>query len=112
MMKKLNVYLMAGALLVGGTSCKKTETAVDNVNSVPKTVLESIKQLGFSTDHVVAKNGGYLVEGDIFLTNENLSGQSESQSLRIADVEHYRTTNLVRIPRTVTVSVSNLTQPH
>lgn len=111
-MKKINLCLMAGALLFSITSCKKTENVVDNVNGVPKTVLESISNLGFSTDNVVAKKGGYLVEGDILLTEENLREQSESPNLRIAEVEQYRTTNLVKTPRTVTVSVTNLSKPY
>jgi hypothetical protein len=58
----------------------------------------------------VRKQGdNYLVEGDILLTAANLSEASTSPNLRIAENEQYRTTNLVKnLPRTITVSVSNL----
>ena len=51
-------------------------------------------------------------EGDILLTHNNLNEQSQSPNLRIAEVEHYRTVHTVRTPRTVTISVTNLTEPY
>lgn len=107
-MKKINFCLVAGALLVGITACKKNEQIVQSQSQISPSVLSSISKLGFSTDQVIAKNGGYIVEGDIFLTEENFREQSQSPNLRIADVEQYRTTNLVKVPKVVTVSVTNL----
>jgi len=112
MMKKIKFCLVASALIVSITSCKKTEHVAEKNQKISQDVLASISKLGFSTDQVIAKNGGYLVEGDILLTDENLNQQSQSPNLRIADVEQYRTTNLVKVPRTITVSVSNLTEPY
>jgi predicted Zn-dependent protease len=114
-MKKIKFCLVASALLVGIASCKKNQQVAglaQEKQKVPQDVLASISKLGFSTDRVIAKEGGYLVEGDIFLTKENLGQQSQSPNLRIADVEQYRTTNVVKVPRVVTVSVSNLTDPY
>lgn len=49
---------------------------------------------------------GYLVEGDIILTEEDLQGHGDYTTLRIAETEQYRTTNLVTgLPRTITVSI-------
>ena len=109
---KKNLCIVAGALLISITSCKKTENIVNKGNNIPQDVLASISKLGFSTDRVIAKKGGYLVEGDILLTKENLQEQSQSPNLRIAEVEQYRTTNLVKVPKTITISVTNLTEPY
>jgi hypothetical protein len=47
------------------------------------------------------------VEGDIILHDHDLAAAPDSKTLRIAEVEQYRTFNLVTgLPRTITVSVS------
>ena len=86
-------------------SCKRENVAT--LNEVSPTALQKIKAQGFSTDNVRKVDNGYLVEGDIVLTEENLNAQSTSPNLLIASDEQYRTTNLVKaLPRTITVSVS------
>ena len=52
-------------------------------------------------------DGGYIVEGDIFLNQETLNSPASHTLMRIAEVEQYRTTNLVSGPRVITVSVSS-----
>jgi len=79
---------------VMAVSCKKENT--NQQNDVENTVLQKIKAQGFSTDNVRKVEEGYLVEGDIVLTEENLNDQSVSPSLLIANSEQYRTTNLVK----------------
>ncbi len=87
-------------------SCKKENNSTP-VEQVSPMVLQQIAAQGFSTDNVLKVSNGYLVEGDIVLTNENLSSQSTSPNLLIANVEQYRTTNLVKsLPRVITISVS------
>src|SRR6185436_20950156 len=50
----------------------------------------------------------YLVEGDIVITDEQLSHQPTTQFLRVGDEEQYRTNNLVTgLPRNITVRVSS-----
>ena len=84
---------------------EKTVAATD----VSASVLKNIKDLGFSTDQVRKVGDNYLVEGDIMLTPDNFAETSTSPNVRIAETEQYRTTNLVKnLPRTVTVSISNL----
>jgi len=108
--KKLQILLLAGAVSAAVVSCKKAEVASEKTNEVSKEALAKISNLGFSTDNVVARDGGYLVEGDIYLSQANLTEKSTSPNLRIAENEQYRTTNLVTaLPRVITVSVSNLT---
>ena len=88
------------------TSCKR-ESVTTPANEVSPAVLQQIAIQGFSTEGVRKVDNGYLVEGDIVLTNENLSTTSTSPNLVIASVEQYRTTNLVtHLPRVITVSVS------
>lgn len=88
-------------------SCKRENIAPQN--DVSQSVLNQIAAQGFSTDNVRKVSNGYLVEGDIILTNENLKQTSTSPTLLIANEEQYRTTNLVKnLPRIITVSVSNL----
>ncbi|GAA3977663.1 zinc-dependent metalloprotease [Mucilaginibacter dorajii] len=92
-------------------SCNKNNSkpAKETTVAVSADVLKQISDLGFSTDEVRKQGDNYLVEGDILLTAANLSEASTSPNLRIAENEQYRTTNLVKsLPRTITVSISNL----
>jgi hypothetical protein len=101
--------LVGASVLFSCSKDKGAKTTTTSQTAIPDDVLKSISNLGFSTDEVRKQGDGYLVEGDILLTQANLSEASTSPTLRIADVEQYRTTNLVKnLPRTVTVSVSNL----
>jgi len=94
-------------LSVIATSCKR-EAITSPKEEVSAEVLQQIAAQGFYTDGVRKVDNGYLVEGDIVLTNDNLTRQSTSPNLVIANVEQYRTTNLVtRLPRVITVSVSS-----
>ena len=93
------------AITLLSTSCKKENAA--SVNEVSQDVLNKIATKGFSIEDVRKVNNGYLVEGDIVLTDENLNTKSTSPNLLIANNEQYRTTNLVKgLPRTITVSIS------
>lgn len=77
---------------------------------VSQEVLDQIWKLGYSNVDVIKIDEGYLVEGDIILTEENLHGHGDYTTLRIAETEQYRTTNQVNAPRTITISVDpNLT---
>jgi hypothetical protein len=91
---------------------KNNQTADVNLKAnseISASTLKSISDLGFSTADARKVDSGYLVEGDILLTDENLTTASTSPNVRIAETEQYRTTNLVKnLPRTVTISISNL----
>ena len=85
-------------------SCKRE--SVSTQDDVSKEALQQIEAQGFSTENVRRVANGYLVEGDIVLTEENLRSRSSSPNLLIANEEQYRTTNLVKaLPRVITVSV-------
>ena len=86
-------------------SCKRESVA--SLNEVSQDVINKIEAQGFGTDNVRKVENGYLVEGDIVLTDENLNSKSTSPNLLIASEEQYQTTNLVKVlPRTITVSIS------
>ncbi|WP_025143933.1 M57 family metalloprotease [Pedobacter jeongneungensis] len=114
-MKTSKFLSIAAACLLFTTlySCKSnnTENAVENKTDISADKLSQIKSLGFSTDNVRKIDEGYLVEGDILLTDDNLTEPAAGANLNIAETEQYRTTNVVKsLPRVVTVSVTNLPQ--
>lgn len=86
------------------TSCKR-ENITPLADEISPAVLQQIAAKGFDTEGVRKVDQGYLVEGDIILTEANLVENSTSPNLLIANVEQYRTTNLVNKPRTITISV-------
>lgn len=88
------------------SSCKKdlNEIAQDQIS---QETITKISNLGFGTSDVQKTEGGYIVEGDIFVSEANLNEIPNSPMLRIAEVEQYNTFNLVTgTPRTITVSAS------
>ena len=98
---------LASALALA--SCSKENEAITKSDEVSPTVLSQIKQLGFTTQGAMAVEDGYVVEGDIFLTETDLAAPGPVQLLRVGTEEQYRTTNLVSVGagRTVSVAVSS-----
>jgi hypothetical protein len=74
-------------------SCSTEEVVSDN--EISPEVLAMITNAGFSTDIIypIKTEGGFLVEGDILLTENDLSNMGSGS--RIAQVEQYSTNNLV-----------------
>jgi hypothetical protein len=115
-MKKL--LICAGlATTLGGVflSCQKNavkETDAASLNQDEKSLIASA---GFNSNWAErTTDGGYLIEGDIFLTANELkemSGVTPTHELIIAKEEHYRTTNVVSAPstgsRTITVRLGS-----
>ena len=90
-------------------ACKKNASTTTQNEEISQATLAQIKDLGFATSNVVKVDDGYLVEGDIVLSDELLNSTPDQSLLRIADNEQYRTTNLVKsLPRTITISVTGL----
>jgi hypothetical protein len=106
---RFGVLAVSVASLLFACTKNNSEKSEVKTEAISAETLSSIAALGFSTSDVRKQGDGYLVEGDILLTKENLSETTTSSYLRIAETEQYRTTNLVKkLPRTITVSVSNL----
>ena len=104
-MTKALAVLAVSALAL--TSCKKN--ANQSADQISQETLNQIAQHGFGTSNVQKMEDGYLVEGDILLTDEYLNSTPGGYYLRVGDVEQYRTTNLVSTgggSRNITVSVS------
>lgn len=95
------------------TSCKKDVRDVPQ-EEVSPSVIAQIKSLGFNTDGVQKIAEGYLVEGDIVLTANDLVSMSQSHELIYANEEHYRTTNLVNPSTypTIKVALNNSSSSH
>lgn len=89
-------------------SCKKSDAPEQLTGEVSQDVVNSVKALGFSTSNIVADEGGYIVEGDIFIPTNELNRSLNGTILRVGESEQYRTTNLVTAtPRTITVAISS-----
>jgi hypothetical protein len=92
-------------------SCKKdAKDAVAGELSVE--TLSQIRSLGFSTDGVQRADGGYLVEGDIFLSNNDLTAAPTSPNMIVASEEQYRTFNTVKNHNTIYVALNNSSSQH
>lgn len=109
-MKSIVMPLAVAAIVVFGlSSCKKDAKDIPQQEEISQETLSQIKGLGFSNQSVRKVEDGYLVEGDIVLTDELLNSTPDQSLLRIANNEQYRTTNLVtKLPRVITVIVSGL----
>ncbi|SNS46990.1 Dual-action HEIGH metallo-peptidase [Ekhidna lutea] len=94
-MRRIN-YLMTLAVLAGFTfvSCSEQEPIADDL-SVPADVVAQIAALGFDVQNWVPTKfeNGYLVEGDIYLTDQTIAEMGQGNPL--ASVEQYSTDNLV-----------------
>ena len=114
-MKRMITPLIAFvAIAFAFTACKKEsrETPKDEVS---QETLSQIKALGFGTRDVKKVPEGYLVEGDIILTEEQLNSDHPSTpNMIIANEEHYRTFNLVNPSSypTIRVRLSSSSSSH
>lgn len=104
MKKILSLAVLAATLF----SCQKQEAPAVN-EPISQDVLAAIGKAGFSTEGVIREEGGYIVEGDIFIDDNHLRTQPQWGTLTIAEVEQYHTTNLVNATggRVIKVSISN-----
>jgi len=99
----VTLFFMTGLIL---TSCKKAmnDTVSEEISDA---TLAKIQSHGFGISDVQRTEDGYMVEGDIILTEEFLNSVPGGNLLRIANNEQYRTTNLVTgLPRNITISSS------
>ncbi|QMU26726.1 M57 family metalloprotease [Adhaeribacter radiodurans] len=110
-MKLRNSITIGTLMLVLGFSGCQQDPELAQKTDIPQATLDKIYQMGFGTNDVQQVDNGYLVEGDIFLSESVLNDQHDQKFLRIGETEQYRTTNLVYIPsgskRTITVSLAS-----
>jgi hypothetical protein len=107
--KKLLSASLCLASVLAFSSCSKETESVTKSDEITSEVLSQIKQLGFTAQGAVAVEGGYVVEGDIFLSKADLANPTPVRLMRVGAEEQYRTTNLVNAGngRNITISVSS-----
>jgi hypothetical protein len=113
MKKAILPLMLASIIAISFTACKKE--AVQKVNNeVSESTLAQIKAQGFSTQNVQQVDGGYLVEGDIMLSDEQLQSHPTTPNLLIAEEEQYHTFNLVNVSNypTIKVALNNSSAQH
>jgi len=109
MLKRFLSIAALALVITSFNSCSDLQEAPNLTNNLSADVQEQILALGFSPDGAFAYEDGYIVEGDIFLTKEDLNRAQMDllNDLLIGGEEQYRTTNLVTgTPRTITVTTS------
>ncbi|OLY92241.1 Dual-action HEIGH metallo-peptidase [Cnuella takakiae] len=109
MKKTIAPFVFGSCMLLLFQACTKNVKEPEANEPVDANTLGLIKAKGFSTSEVQKIEGGYLVEGDIVLTTDDLQTMPTSPNLVIASEEQYRTFNLVNTNggrREITVSAS------
>ncbi len=94
-------------IIISTQSCNSDSNVINEKQELPTEIIKQIKVLGFNPNDGFVVEGGYIVEGDIFLTDEDLHNHNHAdhKNLIVGNEEQYRTTNLVTgLPRTITVS--------
>jgi len=99
------VMLVASLSFLFFASCKKQNSKNTSANPVSSDIIAKIKAAGFSTDGVLKVKEGYLVEGDIVLTEAFLNSNNTQPKTIVTTVttagnrpkaaEQYRVTNPV-----------------
>jgi hypothetical protein len=114
-MKQLFKTLSFAAILaLTISSCKKDVKENNSQQEVSEETLSQIKALGFYTGGVQKVDGGYLVEGDIMLSEADLKSKPNSTDMVIANEEHYRTNYVVNPSTypTIKVRLNNSSSAH
>ncbi|WP_375577639.1 M57 family metalloprotease [Marivirga tractuosa] len=96
--------LLATALFLCATffiSCQEEEALTVDNTGIDPVVIEKLKDLGFNVNDQAPINfeDGYLVEGDIYLTDASIAAMEKPSYL--PNSEQYSTDNLVCGPRTI-----------
>jgi hypothetical protein len=106
MKKSLYFFVLMLSASVTFYSCEPADENAKTDYSVPQDIIAKIESLGFDvTDKVPTRfENGYLVEGDIYLTDADLLTMAPQRHLPIA--EQYSTNQLVTgTPRNITVYI-------
>lgn len=109
MLKRFTYFGVLALIMAGIISCAKKQDESNLTQGLSQDIQQKILNLGFSPDNAFAVDGGVIVEGDIFLTAEDLEGNTHSNlpSLIIGETEQYNTFNLVTgLPRQIVVTTS------
>ena len=102
-MKKIYSLLSLALIYTAMFSCQEQEVIKDGV---PDEIITKLQAAGFDTSEGLKKSGnGYIVEYDIFLTENDIDNLTGALSAGAGpEEEHYRTFNLVKgAPRTLLI---------
>ncbi|PJJ54861.1 M57 family metalloprotease [Hymenobacter chitinivorans] len=106
--KVLSAVAICACSVAALSSCSKESEQVTAKNEISADAISKIQQLGFTTKDAQKVEGGYLVEGDIMLSDDALNAKPDYKMMRVGEDEQYRTNNLVTgLPRTITIAVSS-----
>ncbi|SDE17163.1 M57 family metalloprotease [Pedobacter soli] len=107
------------------SACKKDQTILDNKSQIAEDIIQKLKTAGFDTTEGLSKyKNGFLVEGDIFMTIEDINKLSERSKINIPislslknlktqskdPISHYRTNDLISLNssrRTINIFMSS-----
>lgn len=106
MKKTFKVFSMLAIAAIAFSSCKK-DSGMSGEGEISAATLLKISQQGFGTSNVQKIEEGYLVEGDIVLTEEFINQRPGGSLLRVANNEQYRTTNLVSQNRNISLALDS-----
>lgn len=85
-------------------SCKKKF----DEDAISQSLKNKISSHCFSTDNIQKTSGGYIVEGDILLTESFLDQPSTVQTIRVGRTEQFQTNFIVsHLPRTLSIDLSS-----
>lgn len=104
-----SLTLFACSVLVLSSCQKEDSNQVVAKNEISAEAISKIQALGLSTQNAQRVEDGYLVEGDIMLTDADLASKPDYKMLRVGEEEQYRTNNLVSVGsgRTISLAVSS-----
>lgn len=104
-MQKLLRLLALPVVLGMFFSCERND-AVSQDDGISSDVLAQVAAAGFSTEKVIRDGDGYIIEGDIYLSHEDLF--KVPAAFRLPNLEQYSTNNLVTgLPRVITIALNN-----
>ena len=109
MLKRFSSIAAMALVIAALNSCSNEQEQPNLTDNLSDEVQQQITTLGFSPDGAFAHEDGVIVEGDIFLSKQDLENKTSDvlNKLLVGDEEQYRTTNLVTgTPRTITVTTS------
>ncbi len=114
MKKTFKLLIAACFAAMAFTACTKDVKEEIQEESISLSTLSKIEKLGFSSEGVLKISNGYLVEGDINLSEAELNARPSSPNMIIASEEQYRTFNQVDVTKhpTIKVALNNSSSTH
>jgi Dual-action HEIGH metallo-peptidase len=110
MQKSLSLFAAFCAVVMLFSACAKSDqiTELAKADEITQDVKARITAMGFHAEEAIRTEGGYVVEGDIFLSDDDLYNPLvQIKALIVANTEQYRTNALVgNLPRLIKVRVS------